>query len=147
MTLRESGHHWFLEDVEEAHAQSGGRFRIPSRDEREAILVGAQVKLIFLIPDWSDGGLQPVYQGERIWVTVNRTEGVAFAGALHTAPVTECPLSAGSVVEFGPEHIATIMLNATDPRHPLYSKTALGRLWRKLVHFFGFVKNRGESRA
>ena len=100
---------WELEDVEERHADNPDPFESADRAEREALEVGASVKLIFLIDQESDD-LGPYIQGERLHVAVKKRLGGGYVGELEDGSALLPELAAGTAVPFGPEHVATIVL-------------------------------------
>ena len=102
-TLERDG--WELESGEARNAAFPDTFPIPPRGEREALEVGAHVKLMFNIGK-TDAGF------ERMWVLVESTLPGAYVGepvyvgALRSKPVTaHDALAWGCRVVFGPEHV------------------------------------------
>lgn len=116
-TLDEDG--WELDNAEEMHARYPERFHIPSREERASLQVGARVKLVFLLMTQRQG--RPVVQGERMWCTVREAADGRYVGTLDSDPATSQVLRPGDRVEFGPEHVASVLIPKTDPRHPDYT--------------------------
>jgi hypothetical protein len=107
-----------LDSAEELHAQHPDTFSIPSREERTTLRVGARVQLVFLLRGTPRG--QPVIQGERMWVTIQKVQGGRYVGTLTSDPATSRVLQPGDQIEFGPEHVACVLIPITDPRHPNY---------------------------
>jgi hypothetical protein len=121
-TLEADG--WELDNAEELHAAYPDRYRIPPREERANLQVGALVKLIFLLKTEEEG--EEVIQGERMWCTIREVVGSRFVGALESLPVTSDVLQPGDRIEFGPEHVASVLIRRTDPRHPDFGKDGPG---------------------
>jgi hypothetical protein len=115
-TLEDDG--WELESAEERHQAAPGSFDIPSRQERTRLGVGARAKLLFLFMNEEDG--KPIIDCERMWVTIASVEGGRYTGTLESRPVTCAVIGPGQRVSFGPEHVASISVPRTDPRHPEY---------------------------
>lgn len=92
---------YILRDVE-AHARANPGFEIPPPEARAHVHPGDVVKLVF------------ANIGERMWVevhdrAVHRGKGVAYSGVLKSKPVNaSAGLDVGSVIAFGPNHIADI---------------------------------------
>ncbi len=83
-----------LENVETRASDNPETFLIPSRQQRERVRKGDQVKLCF----------KP---GERMWVEITHVKDARYTGILRSRPaVTQA--NPGDVVVFGPEHIAMI---------------------------------------
>lgn len=91
-----------LENGEELHQEFPDTFWIPSRIERENLLPGELVKLIFRI---SHGEEEDV---ERIWVIVKERKIDGYVGVLDNDPFCTSELRAGETVMFLPEHIIQI---------------------------------------
>jgi hypothetical protein len=123
---------WELEDAENRASASGGHFTIPDRPERERLSVGTRVKLLFLFG--REVASRKIVGCERMWVRVMSRDAEGFVGVLESTPVTSNALRPGAVIDFGPEHIASVELRHDDPQHPLYAPTALGRVWKRLRH-------------
>jgi hypothetical protein len=111
---------WELDNTEELHARNPTKFHIPSRDERTSLQLGARVKLVFLLLTERNG--QPIIQGERMWCTIREVPAGRYVGTLDSDPATSQALRPGDRIEFGPEHIAAVLIPRTDPRHPHYGK-------------------------
>ncbi len=99
------GQDFRLGDAELLHQQNPRTFFIPSRAEREAVQPGDQARLLFEIVDPAPGG--PT--GERMWVQVVESEAGAYVGRLDAQPAVLRSIGPGSRIEFGPEHILTLM--------------------------------------
>lgn len=113
---------WELEDAEERSARTGGRFKIPSAEERQSLRPGQRVKLLFLFV--VKEGPPMTVQGERMWVTVTSCEGGSYTGVLESLPQLSDSLSPGTTIEFTPNHVAAVLIPVTDPRHPDYRPSA-----------------------
>jgi hypothetical protein len=111
-TLDEDG--WELDNAEELHARYPAKFHIPSRQERASLQVGARVKLVFLLRTQWKG--EPIIHGERMWCTIREVLGERYVGMLDSDPATSQVLKPGDRIEFGPEHVATVLIPRTDPR-------------------------------
>lgn len=115
-TLETDG--WELESAEERNRANPRSFGIASLEERTSLEPGALVKLLFLFLNEENG--REIVGCERMWVRVSEVRGGRYAGTLEDSPVTSTVLADGDVVEFLPEHVATVMIPRTDPRHPEY---------------------------
>lgn len=96
---------WFLVDVEKRHDAAPTTFSIPSRKEREGLQVDAFAKLVF-----TTAPLFAKHSGERMWVRVLnvRTDGT-YRGMLANDPVLVGDIAEGTMLDFGPEHVADIL--------------------------------------
>ena len=117
-TLEDDG--WELESAEERHQAAPQSFEIPSRQERTSLGVGARVKLLFLFMN-EEGG-KPIIDCERMWVTISSVDAGGYTGTLESLPATSAVIGPGQQVSFGPEHVASISVPRTDPRHPEYRR-------------------------
>ena len=100
---------WQLETLEERR-RAHPSFQAPSLLERHAVSPSMRVKLLFLLLTREHD--QEVVQCERLWVTVTQKVGRRLIGILESKPVTPTALSPGETIEFGPEHIAAILIPA-----------------------------------
>lgn len=87
------------------HQQNPRTFFIPSRAEREAVRPGDLVKLLFELVDPTDD----MPSAERMWVQVTHAQGGRYVGTLDNEPGALTSIGPGSRIEFGPEHIITLM--------------------------------------
>ena len=110
---------WELEDAEERHRAHPETFEIPSAEERASWTPGTLVKLLFLFLNEEDG--KPIIDCERMWVRITERRNGGYVGQLESLPATSDVLPLGAIVEFGPQHIAVVMIPRTDPRHPEYT--------------------------
>lgn len=92
-----SGRNYTLVSAEARHSANPDTFKIPPRAEREKLVVGDYVKLIF-----SDM--------ERMWVHVMEKKPLGlYAGKLISRPVMmRGILKSGDEMLFGPEHVCLI---------------------------------------
>lgn len=109
---------WELESAVEKHEQNPAGFHIPSDEERSSLQIGDRVKLLFLFLAHDADG--EYVQGERMWVTVVAKTEQGYEGQLEAKPVTSSVLKPGDAIPFTPDHVATILIRETDPRHPRY---------------------------
>ncbi len=91
-----------LDNGEELNRECPDTFWIPARDERENLIPGDLVKLIFRI---SLGEEEHV---ERMWVIVEERKSGGYIGALDNDPYCTTELRSGERIEFRPEHIVQI---------------------------------------
>lgn len=84
----------------EERSKQSANFHIPTREEREAIRVGAYVKIGWEVPDGP---------GERMWVKVTEAKDGRYKGLISNHPVVFTDLEYDQEVSFGPEHILTTM--------------------------------------
>lgn len=110
---------WELESAEERHALAPQSFHIPSRNERTALKLGQRVQLLFLM--LVDGADPPEIQCEKMWVTIDRITSSGYLGILDSMPASSDALSPGDSVEFGPQHVCSVLITKDDPRHPEYT--------------------------
>lgn len=94
-----------LDDGEKLHQENRDTFWIPSRMERENLLPGEIVKLIFRI---LNGGNENV---ERMWVIVKERFPDYYVGILDNDPNCTTELCSGAEVQFKPEHVINIYGN------------------------------------
>ena len=98
----ETQQRWWLDDAEERNREHPTSFFIPPADVRRGLQIGDQVKLVFRF--------EPVTSAsaERMWVEVTAVNEGRYTGELLNQPVHIEALAPGSVIEFGPEHVAAI---------------------------------------
>jgi hypothetical protein len=89
---------WTLADGEKLNREHPRSFFIPSRERRDRLVVGEDVKLAFETPDG---------RSERMWVTITKAEPPRFTGVLANVP-TIIDLAMGARVEFEARHIIAI---------------------------------------
>lgn len=116
-TLEEHG--WTLENAEERQANAPNSFPIPSREERESLVVGRRVQLLFNFLNRDEHGA--IIDCEKMWVTIESTRDQNYTGCLENAPATSNLVSPGDIVTFEPANISSILIPKTDPRHPHYN--------------------------
>ncbi len=97
---------WLLENALDKSLQHPNIFHLPPLELSQGLQVGGHAKLIFLLPGEDENG--PYYQGERMWVTIEKVDDVGYWGVLESHPVTKGSIEAGDKVLFGPEHIIDI---------------------------------------
>ena len=91
-----------LDNGEDLHREFPETFHLPSHVERDALLPGELVKLIFRISTKQE------LHVERMWVCVkSRTEN-SYVGLLDNDPYCTTELQSGATVNFGPEHVIQI---------------------------------------
>ena len=110
---------WELESAEQRHADSSGRFQIPSRAERSALTEGQMVKLLFLFLNQDAG--KPILECERMWVTITSVSSDGYVGRLESLPASSEVLRPGDLIEFRAEHVCSVFIKKDEPRHPDYS--------------------------
>ncbi len=107
---------WELESAEERNHLHPDRFHIPTLEERRGLLHGQMVKLLFLFMNHEEG--RPIIDCERMWVTIINVSGGTYTGRLESLPSTSDLLKPGDVIEFEPQHVASVFVPGADPRHP-----------------------------
>ena len=96
---------WTLESAEERRQAAPGTFWIPTVEARRSLRVGQGVKLLF----WIQSADEDLAQCERMWVVVTEvTKDGRYGGVLESTPSTPGGLRKGTLVGFGPEHVADI---------------------------------------
>lgn len=103
-------HPFRLSNGEALAAKAPYTFFIPTRKEREAVVPGVLVKLVFEYL-WDGRKLN----GERMWVKVTHIHGDEMTGLLDNRPYEE-GLEEGLVVNFGPANVVEIEWG--DASHP-----------------------------
>ena len=110
-------HGWELESAEERHAQAPDTFQIPDQEERGNLQVNQRVQLLFLfIVAASDG--TPEIQCEKMWVTIDLASQGRYQGTLNSRPASSGAVAPGDLISFRPQHVASVLIPKTDPRHP-----------------------------
>lgn len=104
-TLEDDG--WMLDDGEEIAAQHPETFWIPSREQRDALQPGQQVKLIFRIVTEDADGAEEMHV-ERMWVIVTGREGNLYRGELDNQPYCTDEMNPGLPVCFEARHVINI---------------------------------------
>ena len=106
-TIEQDG--WTVVSAEAQHAAHPSSFHIPPRRQRESLLPGDGVRLLFDIQT-TEGG-QVIDRGiDRMWVIVKSNHSDGYTGVLDNDPgvAENLTLRRGSLISFGPEHIANI---------------------------------------
>lgn len=103
---------WELRSGEAAAAAHPDTFDLPPRTERESLVRGQTVKLIFDQEGCEEDG-SVTLQGERMWVIVSERIGSRYIGMLTSKPQLlepgeETYLRAAAEVCFGAEHVIAI---------------------------------------
>lgn len=101
----EPGADFRLGNGEARNAEHPRTFFIPPRAERERVRPGELVKLLFEVANPAPG----VPSAERMWVRVTQARGHRYVGALDSTPAFLTTIGAGDLVEFGPEHIISLV--------------------------------------
>jgi hypothetical protein len=98
---------WTLANAEHRASEWVDTFKIPPREERERLVVGDLVKLVFL---------DHKQRGERMWVEITAAGVVEprYQGRLRDDPVQITGLRYGAVIRFGPEHITEYVNEAAE---------------------------------
>jgi len=91
-----------LDNGEKLNKDSPETFSIPPRAQRDSLLPGELVKLIFRMSLGED------VQIERMWVIIKSRTDTGYIGTLDNDPFCTKELQAGAEVVFGPEHIIQI---------------------------------------
>lgn len=91
-----------LDNGEELNQEFPETFDIPSRSERENLLPGELVKLIFRI------SIENEVFVERMWVCVQSQTKLGYIGLLDNDPYCTKQLRSGATVTFCPEHVIQI---------------------------------------
>ncbi len=100
---------WALISAEERNAEHPTTFVIPDRHAREGLRPGDAAKLLFDIETKENN--EVVDRGvDRMWVIVTRCGDGLYHGVLESDPgaADGLDLRPGTLVTFGPEHIADI---------------------------------------
>ncbi|GLC94055.1 hypothetical protein Tamer19_34630 [Cupriavidus sp. TA19] len=110
-TLDEDG--WELDDGEPIAAAHPDTFWIPPREERDALVPGQQVKLIFRILVAADDDSEEVHV-ERMWVIVTGREGSLYTGELDNQPYCTEDMAPGMPLCFEARHVINIYREGDD---------------------------------
>ncbi len=94
-----------LGNAETLQAEHPDDLAIPSRDERAAVAPAQLVTLLFEIVEPHEG-MPPA---ERMWVAVTQEKEGRYQGRLQSEPAHITTVHAGETVEFGPEHVVSVM--------------------------------------
>jgi uncharacterized protein YegJ (DUF2314 family) len=94
-----------LGDGEKYNQQNPRTFFIPTRAERESVQPGDLVRLLFEVLDPADD----MPSAERMWVKVTAVDGGRLVGELDNEPAALQSIGPGGRIEFGPEHIISLM--------------------------------------
>jgi hypothetical protein len=89
---------WTLADGEQRNREHPRSFFIPSRERRDRLVVGENVKLSFETPDG---------RSERMWVTITEAEPPRFCGVLANVPAI-IDLVVGARIQFEARHVIAI---------------------------------------
>lgn len=92
---------WYLDNVYELNEESPYTFYVPSQIILDNLTVGDLVKLIFVLREEQEDGLN----AERMWVEITQIDGQKFIGKLDNEPYRIQDLKAGDEVTFGIENI------------------------------------------
>ena len=114
-------HGWELESAEDRSAQTPGTFLIPSVEERTRLKCGQRVQLLFLFPVTALDGTHGI-QCEKMWVTIDAVSDLTYQGTLDSRPVSSDAVNPGDMISFGPQHVASVLIPKTDPRHPRFKR-------------------------
>jgi hypothetical protein len=98
---------FWLGNGELRNQQNPRTFFIPTRAERESVEPGDLVKLLFEVVNATDD----MPSAERMWVKVTVADGGRYVGELDNEPAALQSIGPGSRIEFGPEHIISLMDN------------------------------------
>jgi hypothetical protein len=103
---------WCLRSAEEAHRASPETFLLPPSQERDNLVQGQAVKLIFDQEGYEESG-EVTVQGERMWVIVTDRMAGRYLGVLDSDPQLLEPnettyLKRGVEIAFDPEHVIDI---------------------------------------
>jgi hypothetical protein len=120
--------HWGLLDAQAQHDAFPDAFPIPSGQERQGLVVGDLVKLVFVLEEAPATGPN----AERMWVEVLARRGEGYEGRLTNRPTVIPDLDEGTLLEFDHRHVAGIALRhhevafAVD-QHAVVTQRALAR--------------------
>lgn len=95
---------FMLENTVAEHNENPRTFRIPSKDEIDALEMGTLVKLIFLLNEPMEDGCE----AERMWVKITEHNNNEFKGILDNKPFFLKNIKCGDEICFKGENIATI---------------------------------------
>lgn len=101
--------HFTLGDGEAMNAAHPNTFWIPTREEREDLMIGMSAKLMFEQPS-PTASRKPVLwniNSERMWVTVTEKVPGGYVGKLDNTPVV-VKAKHGQVVRFEARHVIGI---------------------------------------
>lgn len=102
--------HYVLDNAEDIHQQSPETFWIPKKSDRESLVVGDIVKLIFSMEESAGSEETSV---ERMWVEVTQVCKNYYVGRLDNDPYgSEC-VKSDQTVYFQPLHVIDIYQDDT----------------------------------
>jgi hypothetical protein len=119
--MDEGAQRWWLDDAERQSRTHPDSFFIPARERRESLVVGDQVKLVFLFSPPTEAS------GERMWVDVVDVADGRYVGELRNEPRYIAALTTGSRVEFAPEHVASIAVDEEEVGFDVEAWAAVSR--------------------
>lgn len=104
--------YWCLRSGETAHAASPETFSLPPLEDRNGLVYGQAVKLIFDQEGYEESGEISV-QGERMWVLVTERVSGRYLGVLDSDPQLLEPsertyLRRGAEIAFDAEHVIDV---------------------------------------
>lgn len=100
-----------LQDVEAIHRQNPRTYSIPRSEIRGGLKEGMLVKLVFVLEEPTEDNID----AERMWVKVHKVVKDFYWGILDNDPRYATELKSGDLIEFRPEHVAAIYVEAGDP--------------------------------
>jgi hypothetical protein len=115
---------WYLDDVEKAAHAHPESFFIPSKKERQSLVIGKLVQLHFVLnnPEKSEP------RAERMWVSISKVLPFwqGYEGELDDEPLYIKGLHSGEKIKFQPKHVGQIYVTKDDPYWlDIYEKYAL----------------------
>lgn len=98
---------WELDDGEEINRDTPSTFWIPPSEQRNNLLPGQIVKLIFRIKTINENKVKE-FHVERMWVIVQERLDNVYRGILDNDPYCTDDIRAGLQVYFEPRHVINI---------------------------------------
>jgi hypothetical protein len=102
--MSSAGQNWWLANAERRNVENPDDFLIPSQAERNSLVPGDIVKLVFRFTPPTD------VSAERMWVQVQAVEGQQYVGQLTNEPRHIVGLDPGSTIRFGPQHVIDLLV-------------------------------------
>jgi hypothetical protein len=125
---------WWLDNAEKLNELHPDSFFIPPKARRHSLALGDAVKLIFRFEPIAHDA-----SAERMWVDVRSVEGERYAGELVNQPKYIRSLQPGSIIKFGPEHIASVAVSEEEVGYDVEAWAAVSRRIRDEAAWPHFV--------
>jgi hypothetical protein len=138
--MLENEQRWWLDNAQKLNELHPDSFFIPPKERRDSLAPGDTVKLIFRFEP-----MAPDASAERMWVDVRNVDGEHYVGELVNRPKYIRELSPGSIIRFGPEHIASFAVSEEEVGYDVEAWAAVSRRIRDAGAWPHFVYRNSPS--